>query len=286
MLIKNLYNTGKPVVSFEIFPPKKDTDIESIYEAVGQLAAFSPDFISVTCGAGGTGNVNMTAEVASFITRRFNIQSLAHMTCVGASRDKIRGMLNSMHADGIRNTLALRGDLPDDRTHESDYRYAEDLIREISGRKDFCIGAACYPEGHIDCDNPDLDIAYLRRKQDAGADFLITQLFFDNDIFFRFLDKARGGGITIPVSAGVMPILSRAQVERMIFMCGASLPSSIIKLLHKYENNPADLRKAGIEHAALQLDDLLRGGAQGVHIYTMNKPDIAEYCIRHIGRIR
>jgi len=286
MSIKNLYQSGRPVVSFEVFPPKKEANIESIYEAIGHISELSPDFISVTYGAGGSGNVNKTAEIASFILRKHGVPALAHLTCVGAGKERIRQTLDEMYAKGIRDTLALRGDLPEDETPEDGFQYAEELIREIRGRGDFCIGAACYPEGHIDCFDLNRDISHLRQKQEAGADFLITQLFFDNDFFFRFLERARKGGVTLPISAGVMPILGRSQIERMIFLCGASLPSSIIKLLHKYEKNPRDLRKAGIEHAAKQLEGLLKQGAQGVHIYTMNKPDIAEYCMKHIGRIQ
>jgi methylenetetrahydrofolate reductase (NADPH) len=296
MFIKDLYKSKRPVVSFEVFPPKKDHPIDSIYEALGQISALSPDYISVTYGAGGSGNVNRTTQVASFICRQYGIQALAHLTCIGASQEKIRRTLMHMHTEGIHNILALRGDPPDDRQDETSddlsgslrtgsYRYAVDLIRDIHNQGSFCVGAACYPEGHIECDDAGLDIKYLRRKQEAGADFLITQLFFDNDIFFRFLDKARAGGVTLPISAGVMPILGRAQIERMIFLCGASLPSDIIKLLHKYDKKPEDLRKAGIERAARQLNSLLRYGVDGVHIYTMNKPDIANYCMKSIGRV-
>ncbi|MDR1116966.1 MAG: methylenetetrahydrofolate reductase [Oscillospiraceae bacterium] len=286
MLVKDLYRSERPVVSFEIFPPKKDADIDSIYKTLGQISTLSPDFISVTYGAGGSGNVNKTAEIAELIEKQYGIPALAHLTCVGADSEKIRRTLDGMNSKGIRNTLALRGDLPNGQPFDGGYKYAEDLILEIHNRGDFCVGAACYPEGHIDCDDLTADIDRLRRKQETGADFLISQLFFDNDIFFRFLDRARGGSVTLPISAGVMPILGRQQIERMIFMCGASLPSGIIKLLHKYEDSPNDLRKAGIEHAAKQLDGLLRQGADGVHIYTMNKPDIAEYCMRYIGRIK
>jgi len=285
MSIKNLYQTGRPVVSLEVFPPKKDANIESIFEAIGQISALSPDFISVTYGAGGSDNVNKTAEFASFILQKHGIPALAHLTCVGTDRERIRQTLDEMYAKGIRDTLALRGDLPARGTPDDGFQYAEELIREIRSREDFCVGAACYPEGHIDCFDLDRDISRLRRKQEAGADFLITQLFFDNDIFFRFLERARNGGVTLPISAGVMPILGRSQIERMIFLCGASLPSAIVKLLHKYKDNPDDLRKAGTEHAAKQLEELLRQGAEGVHIYTMNKPDIAEYCMDYIGRV-
>lgn len=286
MKIKDLYQTGRPVVSFEVFPPKKDADIEGIYAVLEDLSQLEPDFISVTYGAGGAGSVNRTAEVASHITKQYGISSMAHLTCITADKTIIRDTLNGMRESGLENVLALRGDPPAGGTGPAGvYSRAEDLIREIHSNGDFCVGGACYPEGHIDCDDTDTDILRLRRKQDAGADFLLSQLFFDNDLFFRFLERARKVGVTIPISAGVMPILSRKQIERMIFMCGASLPSRIIKLLHKYEDNPDDLRKAGIEFAADQLCGLLLGGVDGVHIYTMNKPDIALRCMQRIGRI-
>lgn len=288
MLIKDIYKQGRPVVSFEVFPPKKDDDIGVILKSLGEMAAFEPDFISVTCGAGGGGNRNMTVEIASSIQDKHGVCSLAHMTCIGAKSEMIQKTLGEMKAAGVRNVLALRGDIPDKAENANEagsYRHAADLIREIRSCGDFCIGAACYPEGHIDCDDLALDTEHLLYKQEAGADFLVTQLFFDNNYFFRFLDRIRSRGVTIPVSAGIMPILSRSQVERMIFLCGASLPSDIIKLLHKYENDPAGLKKAGVEYAAAQIEAILANGADGVHIYTMNKPDVAEVCIKRTGRV-
>ncbi|MDR2736347.1 MAG: methylenetetrahydrofolate reductase [Gracilibacteraceae bacterium] len=294
MPIKDLYQPSRPVISFEIFPPKKDAAVESIYAPLSQMAALRPDFISVTYGAGGSGSVNRTTQVAAHIRRQYGITVLAHLTCQGADHAKILETLRQLRAEDIHDILALRGDrepshCPHPTSHlplpAAHFRYAEDLIRDIREQGDFCIGAACYPEGHIECDDLALDIARLRRKQEAGADFLITQLFYDNDIFYRFLDKARRSGVTLPISAGVMPILGQAQIERMIFLCGASLPSVIVKILHKYADSPEDLRQAGIEYAAKQINGLLEHGADGVHIYTMNKPEIAEQCMKSIGRI-
>ena len=288
MQIKELYTYGRPIVSFEVFPPKKDTGLADIYAALDRMSVLSPDFISVTYGAGGGKNSSFTAEVASYIQSKLSICSIAHLTCIGASQESIRSLLDKIKLKGIHNVLALRGDLPDaDKTGsgtDAFYSYAEHLIRDIREHGDFCIGAACYPEGHIDCDDLNFDTVCLRRKQEAGADFLVTQLFFDNDFFYRFLERVRAGGVTLPISAGVMPILSRSQIERMIFLCGASLPSGIIKLLHKYENSPGDLSRAGIEYAARQIEDLIAHGVDGVHIYTMNKPDIAEFCINYTGK--
>ena len=284
MYIKEFYAHGRPVVSFEVFPPKKDTGLADIYAALDQMAALSPDFISVTYGAGGGKNSGLTAEVASFVQHKHGICSIAHLTCIGANQESIRSLLEQTKLKDVRNVLALRGDMPEGQPSAGTYKYAEELIRDIRTYGDFCIGAACYPEGHIDCDDLDFDTECLLCKQEVGADFLITQLFFDNDFFYRFLERARGGGVTLPVSAGVMPIISRSQIERMIFLCGASLPSGIIKLLHKYESSPEGLRLAGMEYAAEQIADLIAHGVDGVHIYTMNKPDIADFCMKHIGR--
>ena len=278
MFIKDIYGGKKPVVSFEVFPPKEKTDIRSIYSALTQMSGLSPDFISVTYGAGGSAKSGGTGDIAAFIQNERGLTALAHLTCVGSKRETISALLDGLEADEVCNVLALRGDLPENR-EPGDYKYAGELIEEIARRGGFCIGAACYPEGHIDCSDLSLDIDRLLMKQEAGADFLITQLFFDNSYFFEFLERARARGVNLPISAGVMPILSRSQIERMIFMCGASLPSGIIKLLHRYADSPADLRAAGIEYAAEQLADLKSNGAEGVHIYTMNRPEIAEYCI-------
>lgn len=284
MQIKDLYKKGSPVISFEVFPPKKDSDIDEIYSVLGQMTELSPDFISVTYGAGGTSTSSKTAEIASFIQDEYDTCSLAHLTCVGARRDSIKSQLDSMKSSGITNVLALRGDLPNGELPEDSYHYAEELISDIREQGGFCIGAACYPEGHIDCPEVELDTSYMLRKQQMGADFLITQLFFENDYFYRFIDRARSSGVSIPISAGIMPILSRKQIERMIFMCGVSLPSGIIRLLHKYESSPNDLRSAGIEYATKQAENLLANGVDGVHFYTMNRPEIAQYCMTHIDR--
>lgn len=286
MKIDSVYQSGRTAVSFEVFPPKKSSDIQKIYGALGELAALAPDFISVTYGAGGSGNGNRTAEIAALIQRDYGIPALAHLTCIGARRQEIQAILAEMKGLGIENLLVLRGDLPPEAPVRTDYPYAKELIREIHRRGDFTMGAACYPEGHIDCEDSELDLGYLREKQEAGADFFVAQLCFDPQRFFRFLERAGRAGITLPISAGVMPILGRPQIQRMIFMCGVSLPAQIVKLLHKYENNPQDLQKAGIEYAGEQVEQLIRGGVQGVHIYTMNKPEIARHCMARIQGIR
>ncbi|MCL2495902.1 MAG: methylenetetrahydrofolate reductase [Clostridiales bacterium] len=289
MTIRELYRQKRPVFSLEVFPPKKETDsdVEALYGTLAHIAKLSPDFISVTCGAGGIGGKNKTADIADHIQKQHGVISLAHLTCAAATRMEVGSTLTDMRLCGVDNVLALRGDIPFDAQPDAlaDYRHAEELIRDLRGRdKDLCIGAACYPEGHIECDDFETGIVHLLRKQEAGADFFITQLFFENEVFYRFMERAGAAGITLPVSAGVMPILSRAQIQRMIFLCGASLPSRIIKILHKYEHQPSDLRAAGIEYAAAQVKELAEHGAAGVHIYTMNRPEIAEACASALNK--
>lgn len=279
MLIKDIFGQKRTPVSFEIFPPKKDQELIALDDTLCRMAALSPAFVSVTCGAGGSGVTGATADIAEIIQKKHAMTAVAHMTCVAAHRGTVQKALEDCRARGIDNILALRGDLPQEgRLARADYVYAADLMREIRGFGGFCVGGACYPEGHIDCENAALEIEYMKYKEAAGAEFFISQLFFDNEAFLRLWERARAHGITRPVTAGIMPILGRSQIEKMIFMCGASLPSRVIKLLHKYEKSPADLRRAGIEMAARQIEELLREGVDGVHIYTMNKADIAEGC--------
>ncbi len=281
MSIHKLYEEKRPVLSFEVFPPKKEADgaIEALYGTLARIARLKPDFVSVTCGAGGVGGSGKTLDIAGHIQTRCGVRPLAHLTCAASSRSDAKAALNAMHTMELRAVLALRGDLPPGQRDLAPphYRYAEELIRDLRGwDENLSIGAACYPEGHIDCENLLTSISYLRRKQEAGANFCISQLFFENELFFRFLELARREGVTLPISAGVMPILSRSQIERMIFLCGASLPSRIVKLLHKYETSPADLRAAGIDYACAQVRELTERGVDGVHIYTMNRPEISE----------
>ena len=283
MHITTLLNSGKVNLSCELFPPKEFTGLTQVTDTVKAIAALKPAFMSVTYGAGGN-TQSHTLEVSKAVESA-GITPLFHLTCVNSDKQQVQDTLAILKANGIENVLALRGDIAKDTIPPEDFRHASDLIRAISESGDFCIGAACYPEGHIDCDSLDLDTVHLRRKQEAGADFLITQLFFDNDLFLRFLERARKGGVTLPISAGVMPILSQQQISRMIFLCGASLPSNIIRLLHKHEKSPDDLFRAGIEFAARQMEQLLAQGVDGIHIYTMNKPQIARYCMKHIGRM-
>ena len=264
---------GNQPLSFEIFPPRGDlTEVEA-RRVAGELAELDPAFISVTYSAGGSGNSGATTKVASLIQNELGVPSVAHLTCQGLTRDMLEEKIAEMRAAGIKNVLALRGD-PRPDAPQGDFAYAADVI-PVLREAGFCVGAAAYPEGHVTCTSLEDDIAHLREKQDAGAQFLVTQLFFDNEDFFRFCDLAARAGITAPITCGIMPFMSKNQVSRMIFMCGASLPSPIIRLLNRYEGDDEALRRAGIEYAAAQLRGLRDAGADGLHVYTMNKPAVA-----------
>ena len=260
-------------VSFEIFPPKGDLPVDGARAVVAELAPLHPAFVSVTHSAGGSGNSAKTVEVARMAKDEFGLNVMAHLTCSSESRKGIAANLAAMKAAGIENVLALRGDIQPGSA-PGDFRYAKDLIPLVA-EAGFCVGAAAYPEGHIDCLDAEDNIRHLKEKQDAGASFFVTQLFFDNDFAFRFLDDARRAGIEVPIVFGIMPFMSKAQISRMVFMCGASLPSPIIKLLARYESDPVGLRRAGIEYAAEQLVGLAEAGVDGLHVYTMNRPDVA-----------
>ena len=264
---------GNQPLSFEIFPPRGDlTEVEA-RRVAGELAELDPAFISVTYSAGGSGNSGATTKVASLIQNELGVPSVAHLTCQGLTRDMLEEKIAEMRAAGIKNVLALRGD-PRPDAPQGDFAYAADVI-PVLREAGFCVGAAAYPEGHVTCTSLEDDIAHLREKQDAGAQFLVTQLFFDNEDFFRFRDLGARAGITAPITCGIMPFMSKNQVSRMIFMCGASLPSPIIRLLNRYEGDDEALRRAGIEYAAAQLRGLRDAGADGLHVYTMNKPAVA-----------
>lgn len=285
MKIHEIYKRNKinkkPTISLEIFPPKKSGKIEIIYQALDDLRSIQPDFISVTYGAGGSQVVDSTLDIAVCIKEEYGIESLHHLTGIKASYEKFQNSLKAIRERGVENILALRGDLPMGIKEASKtYPYAKTMITEICEFGGFDVGAACYPEGHIELSSTTESMDHLRQKEEAGANFFISQLFFNNDLFYRLLDDARASRICAPISAGIMPILNRSQVERMIFMCGVSLPSKLIKLIHKYEHDVTELRKASLDYALEQIDDLLAHGVDGVHIYTMNRPNVAKTALR------
>ncbi len=289
MRISDLYASKKTVVSLEIFPPKKDKGPESLLDTLQTMTDLRPDFISVTYSAGGSGGSDVTLDIASMIKNRYGVEALPHMTCIQSNPEAAARMLDQFPDRGLSNVMALRGDLPADAAPSAPgpYRYAKDLIAHIKARyPDLCIGAAAYPEGHIDCDGLEQSTRYMLEKEEAGASFFVSQLFFDNQLFYRFYETARKMGVKNPISAGVMPILGRSQIQKMIFMCGVSLPASIIRILNKYENDPESLVRAGIEYSSRQLCDLADHGVDGVHIYAMNRPAIAQGNIRNLRQGR
>ncbi|MCF2621492.1 methylenetetrahydrofolate reductase [Collinsella tanakaei] len=278
---------GAQPVSFEMFPPKGELTLERAREVAGGFAPLAPDFVSVTYSAGGSGNSAATAQIAQMISTEFGIPSVAHLTCISLTPDTLAAKIDEFRAAGIENVLALRGDLPAGMS-EADaeniaFPYAKDLVPALVDAG-FCVGGAAYPEGHLTCDDLPTSVKHLRQKQDAGASFFVTQLFFDNEYFYRFRELADAAGITVPITAGIMPFTSKQQIMRMVFTCAASLPAPVIKILARYEDDPASLREAGIEYACRQLEDLAAHGADGLHVYTMNRADVAQAAMHVLRR--
>lgn len=273
MRITDIYGGEHIPVSYEIFPPKGDLPVDEARTVLAGLAELDPAFVSVTYSAGGSGNSERTVEIADMGQRELGLTMMAHLTCAGATKADMQKSIQSLKDHNIENVLALRGDLGPDH-QVKDYRYAKDLIPQLR-EAGFCVGAAAYPEGHVDCIDLRESVHYLKEKQDAGAQFFVTQLFFDNRYAYKFLDECRAARIRVPIEFGIMPIMSQSQVSRMVFMCGASLPSALVKLLSRYEGKPDDLRKAGIEYASRQLIGLAEHGVDALHIYSMSKPDVA-----------
>ncbi len=273
-------------LSFEVFPPKTDTALDGVRTATEAIAALKPAFISVTYGAGGAGG-RYTLDIAEDIQRTRGVPTLAHLTCVGASRERIAASLQAMREKGIHSVMALRGDLPDDMSLEdmnsAAYPHAADLIREIKASGGFCIGAACYPEVHPESASQAADIRSLREKQEAGADFLTTQMFFDNSLLYNFLYKLREAGVTLPVVPGIMPITRAGQVERALKLSGSFMPRRFISLVDRFGSSPEAMMQAGVIYAADQIIDLYANGIRHVHVYTMNKPEVAAAICSHLS---
>ena len=277
MKITELFEQKKPVFSLEIFPPKKKANIDTIYDTVAKLAECNPDFISVTYGAGGNLADNSTCEIASNIKKKYGIETAAHLTCVNSTREDVKEMIGRFQAADIRNVLALRGDIVPDQEIKKDFEHANELAIEIQRKcnDDIEILGACYPEGHYESRSLDEDIHNLKYKIGAGVKALITQLFFDNQLFYEFIGKARMMGIRVPISAGIMPIVNSRQIERTVALSGASLPHEFTKMIGLYENDPEGLFDAGIEYAVNQIRDLITNGVDGIHLYIMNNPEVA-----------
>lgn len=280
-MIKDYFHKNRPVYSLEVFPPKQDTDITSIYDSLDQFKELHPHFISVTYGAGGTTSEN-TFAIASYIQNQCGIEALTHLTCA-AIPDKLflTNFLTNLYRNGIRNILGLRGDQPRGMSSEQFasryYEHASDLIADIKNAYPFSVAGACYPEIHQEAASLEEDVAHLKIKVDQGVDFLITQLFYDNEAFFRFLDKARNTGIDIPVLPGLMPIVTAGQVKNIIELSGCAIPETLRHAIDKYKDSPADLKKAGLDYTKQQMEDLLAHGVDGIHLYSMNKVETAKY---------
>lgn len=275
MKIINILKNKTPVVSFEIFPPKPDTPIDTIYKKLYRFSRLKPDYISITYGASGSRKHN-NIEIASKIKKDYNIETMAHFTCVGHNREEINALLTSMSENNLENILALRGDPPKDRPSydfsKCTYRYASELIKHIRKQNNFCIAAAAYVEGHIESKRISDDVRNLKKKVDEGVDFLVTQLFFDNRFYFDYIERLSATGIDCPLIPGIMPIFSADQIKSICAKSGCSIPAKLVLLMDKYGENPRDMRKAGIEYAASQIKNLINNGAPGIHLYTMNRP--------------
>lgn len=275
-IIEQKKQMGKPSFSFEIFPPKKEETLKNIDATLEMLCDLKPDYISVTFGAGGTVRNSKTVEIARKIKETYGVEPVVHLTCLYFSKEEIDELLKELTAAGIENILALRGDRNPDCPIRDDFTYASDLLSFIKSRGDFSVSGGCYPETHLEAPDAITDIRNLKKKVDAGASHLISQLFFDNELFYQFYEKTRCAGIDVPIDAGVMPVTNRAQIERMVNLCGASLPVKFEKMLRKYENNKDALLDAGLAYTINQVVDLIANDVDGVHIYTMNNPAVAK----------
>lgn len=285
MKIIDLLNEDKVTLSFEVFPPKTSSKYENVLKAAEKIASLNPRFMSVTYGAGG-GTSAHTVALAKDIHEKYAVEVMAHLTCASSTREHVESMVEQFKENGIENIMALRGDIPKDGQVGEDYQYACQLIKELKEKGDFCIGAACYPEGHVESPSIQEDIQHLKEKVEAGADFLTTQMFFDNNVFYNFLYKIKEAGINVPVVAGIMPITNAKQVSRAVQMSGTSIiPYHFKMMVDAFGDNPEIMKQAGIIYASEQIIDLIANGVKHIHVYTMNKPDIAEGIMNNISEI-
>lgn len=286
MKIKERLTDGKVHISFEVFPPKTDAKFESVQKAVDEIAKLAPSFISVTYGAGG-GTSQNTVKIASHIQNELGVDSIAHLTCVSSTKEEVRQRIEEMKANGIQNVLALRGDIPAESEFPipNQYKYAYELIEDIKELGDFCIGGACYPEGHVECEHKADDIAHLKQKVDCGVDFLTTQMFFDNSVFYNFLYRIREKGITVPVLPGIMPVTNGKQIARSCQLSGAVLPARFRAIVDCFGDNPKAMQQAGIAYATDQIIDLIANGIKNIHVYSMNKPEVAAAIMTNLSEI-
>ncbi len=279
-------NQDKISTSFEVFPPKNAAAYEPVERAIDELSVFKPHFMSVTYGAGGGTSVN-TPKIASHIQNDLGLQAMAHLTCASSEKAEIEKIIFDLKDRGIKNILALRGDLPEnyDPDDENHFKYASELILKIKEIGGFCIGAACYPECHVESENSEADLLHLKEKVDCGADFLVSQMFFDNTAYYSFLYRALKVGIDVPVIAGIMPVINSKQIIRSCALSGATLPSRFRVMIDRFSDNPEALKQAGIAYATEQIIDLIANGVKAVHIYTMNRPEVAGAIMNNLSSI-
>lgn len=286
MKIKEKLLENKVHISFEVFPPKTDAKFDSVMHAVDEIAKVAPSFISVTYGAGG-GTSKNTVKIASHIQNDLGVDSIAHLTCVSSTKEEVRQRIREMKESGIENILALRGDIPQEATFPipNQYKYAYELIEDIKSQGDFCIGAACYPEGHVESEHKEDDILHLKQKVDCGVDFLTTQMFFDNSVFYNFLYRIREKGIMVPVLPGIMPVTNGKQIARSCQLSGAVLPTRFRAIVDRFGDHPKAMQQAGIAYATDQIIDLIANGIRNIHVYSMNKPEVAIAIMNNLSEI-
>lgn len=286
MKIKDLLREKKTTLSFEVFPPKTEADYTNIENAIIEIAKLHPSFMSVTYGAGG-GTSQYTTEIAAKLKNDYQVTALAHLTCVSSSKGEIKEQIGKLKEKQIENILALRGDKTENMEFpkKDGYQYACELVRDIKAAGDFCVGGACYPEGHVEAATKDEDIIHLKEKVEAGCDFLTTQMFFDNHVLYNFLYRIREAGITVPVVAGIMPVVNGRQIKRITALSGAQLPPRFKSIIDKFGDNPPAMKQAGIAYATEQIVDLLSNGVHAIHVYSMNKPDIAAKIQENLSQI-
>lgn len=285
MKVSELLKSDKITVSCELFPPKAGGEFAAAKAVVADMAKLSPAYMSVTYGAGGTNCDNMVS-IANEVQGVNGVTALAHLTCVASGRDRIRDVLTELKDSGIENVLALRGDMPiDGGTPSQDFKHACDLMREIRDFGGFCIGGACYPEGHPEAESLERDIECLKLKEECGCEFLTTQMFFDNNILYSFMYKLLRAGISIPVTAGIMPVTNSNQITRICKLSGALLPQRFRAIVERFADNPSAMRQAGIAYATDQIIDLIANGVNHIHIYTMNRPDIAGSIMANLSEV-
>ena len=284
MKIIDILNQDQITLSFEVFPPKKIEKYDSVQAATEGVAALHPSFMSVTYGAGG-GTSEFTLNIAKNIRDKYGVEVLPHLTCVSSTRAHVHEMIQKFKEYGFENVMALRGDIPEGGAPYDDYHYASELVADIKSQGDFCIGGACYPDGHVECAHKDDDIKNLKRKVDAGVDFLTTQMFFDNAEFFNFLYRLREQDIRVPVLAGIMPITNQKQLGRSVALSGTTVPTRFKEIVDKFGEHPEAMKQAGIIYATEQIIDLIANDVKHIHVYSMNKPDVAEAIQRNLSEI-